>query len=659
MSFGSLASDGRAVTLASAPAGPSGGAWARGAEAGARAAAACLGTRLAGVYLRGSAAKGLAEPGVSDMDLLVLHWDWDNLGPGAEADLLSGQLEAAFARELTERGGTEPPPWTKVEFRTLAVDPRGALSPVAQALEAGGAPPAAFCPPPEAVPWAYVLKTQAVCVAGWDLPAALPESAARWETQSLRAGLARRLRKALQRSEECRDLGQPEQAAAALRGGLKRCVRAAAELAVLRGKSERPSRDLFWCAQEAGAAFPKYSALVCSSAEMACTLQPLDPDLDAAAEACLGLGAWLDAELLAGKPVLRGDWGAAPRADERHAGGGRCPDPPRPSPAGRTWAAVSGAVLALRHSEKTFSAATPGRRLPRVKTQVERPIPALSATEAPDALRAMLDGRRAVHPIVVRQASPPGSASLGRLTLLSLAQRAPWQQVTAQISSSFDFRFCDPAALQTSGRLASAGVSSAPSASRVAAMPAAECLTRMLHPPPDGGGGGDVNWDSTPPLFFEGEEFVYLKSALPPALRADAEGMLARPPFFRGAGFREVQEPRLWAGPKGAVSPLHYDLDCSWLLQVQGEKRMLFFPAEELPRLYPYPDAHPLRRRARACPTDPRGDAWGRYPLFRDLPAWEASLGPGDAVFFPPRWAHYTESLSPSTSLTWRFKPPP
>ena len=43
-----------------------------------------------------------------------------------------------------------------MELRALAVDPRGALSPVAQALEAGGAPPAAFCQPPEAVPWAHV-----------------------------------------------------------------------------------------------------------------------------------------------------------------------------------------------------------------------------------------------------------------------------------------------------------------------------------------------------------------------------------------------------------------------------------------------------------------------------------------------------------------------
>ena len=165
-----------------------------------------------------------------------------------------------------------------------------------------------------------------------------------------------------------------------------------------------------------------------------------------------------------------------------------------------------------------------------------------------------------------------------------------------------------------------------------------------------------------PPLFFEGDEFLYLKTELPRSggLRRAAERLLAAPPFFRGGAppggpaLRETQGPRLWAGPAGAASPLHYDADCNWLLQARGEKRMLFYPADDLHRLYPYPDAHPLRRRARACPTDPRGDAWACYPLFRGLGAWEARLAPGDAAFSPPRWAHYTEAAGPAASLTWR-----
>jgi uncharacterized cupin superfamily protein len=32
-----------------------------------------------------------------------------------------------------------------------------------------------------------------------------------------------------------------------------------------------------------------------------------------------------------------------------------------------------------------------------------------------------------------------------------------------------------------------------------------------------------------------------------------------------------------------------------------------------------------------------------------------ALLEPGDVVFFPPAWAHYTESLDFSVSVTCRF----
>ena len=41
--------------------------------------------------------------------------------------------------------------------------------------------------------------------------------------------------------------------------------------------------------------------------------------------------------------------------------------------------------------------------------------------------------------------------------------------------------------------------------------------------------------------------------------------------------------------------------------------------------------------------------------------AWEAVLAPGDVLVFPPRWAHYTESLGPrvSSSVTRRFASPP
>lgn len=39
------------------------------------------------------------------------------------------------------------------------------------------------------------------------------------------------------------------------------------------------------------------------------------------------------------------------------------------------------------------------------------------------------------------------------------------------------------------------------------------------------------------------------------------------------------------------------------------------------------------------------------------LTAVEAVLEPGDTLFFPPGWAHYTESLDLSVSMTYRFGP--
>lgn len=47
------------------------------------------------------------------------------------------------------------------------------------------------------------------------------------------------------------------------------------------------------------------------------------------------------------------------------------------------------------------------------------------------------------------------------------------------------------------------------------------------------------------------------------------------------------------------------------------------------------------------------GLMWGEV----QVKAYEAVLSPGDSLFFPPRWAHHTESLDQSISITYRFGP--
>lgn len=83
-------------------------------------------------------------------------------------------------------------------------------------------------------------------------------------------------------------------------------------------------------------------------------------------------------------------------------------------------------------------------------------------------------------------------------------------------------------------------------------------------------------------------------------------------------------------------------------------KRLLLWEPSALEALKPYPAWHMLRRRARLCPT--RGADLAAHPRFAAARPLEAVLEPGDVLCFPPRWAHYTESLTLSASVTYRFR---
>lgn len=109
----------------------------------------------------------------------------------------------------------------------------------------------------------------------------------------------------------------------------------------------------------------------------------------------------------------------------------------------------------------------------------------------------------------------------------------------------------------------------------------------------------------------------------------------------------ESQGRRLWLALAGSVSPLHFDASWSTLTQVgEGRKRMLLHQPFALGQIGLYPNWHPLRRR-------------GRH-FAKNACAWEAIIEPGDVLVFPPRWAHYTESLGDRVSIavTQRFTRP-
>ena len=113
------------------------------------------------------------------------------------------------------------------------------------------------------------------------------------------------------------------------------------------------------------------------------------------------------------------------------------------------------------------------------------------------------------------------------------------------------------------------------------------------------------------------------------------------PPFMR------MRYPRIFIGPKGAVTPLHLDIwgTHAWLSQLVGRKRWILFPPEQRRLLYNYS-------------VDPARPDWDRYPLYKEARPVECTIGPGDTVFVPGGWAHWVVSLEAGISLSSNYMGP-
>ncbi|XP_057336029.1 bifunctional peptidase and arginyl-hydroxylase JMJD5 [Microplitis mediator] len=104
-----------------------------------------------------------------------------------------------------------------------------------------------------------------------------------------------------------------------------------------------------------------------------------------------------------------------------------------------------------------------------------------------------------------------------------------------------------------------------------------------------------------------------------------------------------------WFGPKGTVSPLHYDPRDNLLCQVFGYKQVILYHPDDSKYLYTY-DTRLLCNTAQADPINPD---YNKFPEFKKALGFMCHLKPGEILYIPPKWWHHVVSLSPSFSISF------
>jgi hypothetical protein len=111
--------------------------------------------------------------------------------------------------------------------------------------------------------------------------------------------------------------------------------------------------------------------------------------------------------------------------------------------------------------------------------------------------------------------------------------------------------------------------------------------------------------------------------------------------------FMRLVYPRIFIGPKGAITPLHLDIwgTHAWLAQLVGRKRWILFSPDQQKFLY-------------NCSVQLESPDFDRFPLFRQSKPLECTIGPGDLIFVPGGWAHEVVSLDAAISITHNYMGP-
>ena len=138
-----------------------------------------------------------------------------------------------------------------------------------------------------------------------------------------------------------------------------------------------------------------------------------------------------------------------------------------------------------------------------------------------------------------------------------------------------------------------------------------------------------------------------------------------------GIGNGKLYSAMLWLGPRGCVSPLHYDPLDNLLMQFVGRKRFTLFAGGSIENNATTSGNHNKQLSWHYAGSDgqqyntspinienPLEEIHQKYPLFSDgaPPAVYCILNPGDCLFIPSKWWHHVRSLDTCASVNvwWR-----
>jgi len=136
------------------------------------------------------------------------------------------------------------------------------------------------------------------------------------------------------------------------------------------------------------------------------------------------------------------------------------------------------------------------------------------------------------------------------------------------------------------------------------------------------------------------------KRALPPYagnVQVPEIGRLCNWPEY----FAVYQQPKLWLGPAGTVTPLHCDYFDNLFAQVWGRKRIRLFPPSD-GNLFPTREVNPTLY---ASPFDPEKPDFETWPLARQGRQIEYVIEPGELLFLPAGWFHHVRAIDFSLSV--------